>query len=130
MDKYLLKVKGKGYKLTMARRHLINVLYANKKPLNVREIYELLDDKSINISSVYRNLILFKKIGIVFEEEFKKESYFYMSDKHHHHIYCEDCDYIECIPCENIKNKNSNFSFIDHSIIFKGICKKCATIKK
>ncbi|MHB1346782.1 MAG: transcriptional repressor, partial [Candidatus Humimicrobiaceae bacterium] len=82
MDRYLLKVKEKGYKLTIARRHLINALYTNKKPLNVKEIYELLDDKRINISSVYRNLILFKGIGIVFEEEFKKESYFYMSDKH------------------------------------------------
>ncbi|MHB1253744.1 MAG: Fur family transcriptional regulator [Candidatus Humimicrobiaceae bacterium] len=130
MQQYFLKVREKGYKLTKARCHLINSLYINKKPQTVKEIYEMLDDKSINISSVYRNLLLFKKIGIVFEEEFKKESYFYMSDKHHHHIYCEGCDYIECIPCEHIKNSSSNFSFINHSIIFKGMCKKCSLTKK
>jgi len=125
MEKYLLKVKEQGYKITNARKQLINSLYKNKKPKTVKEIFDLLGDKSINVSSVYRNLLLFKKVGIVFEEEFKKESYFYMSDRHHHHIYCENCGYIECVPCKNIENSSSNFSFINHSIIFKGICKKC-----
>lgn len=130
MEKYLLKVKEKGYKLTKARLNIITSLCLNKKPLTVKEICTILDDKSINISSIYRNLLLFKKIGIVFEEEFKKESYFYMSDKHHHHIYCESCNYIECIPCEYIKNESSNFYYIDHSIILKGMCKKCTLTKK
>jgi len=129
MEKYLLKVKEQGYKITNARKQLINSLYRNKKPKTVKEIFDLLGDKSINVSSVYRNLLLFKKVGIVFEEEFKKESYFYMSDRHHHHIYCEKCGYIECIPCKNIENSSSNFSFINHSIIFKGICKKCGLKK-
>jgi Fe2+ or Zn2+ uptake regulation protein len=101
-----------------------------KKPATVREIYAVLHDKNINLTSIYRNLLLFRSIGIVFEEEFKKESHYYISGEHHHHIYCESCGYIECIPCPYHDIESPAFSFIDHNLILKGRCKKCAAPKE
>lgn len=129
MEKYLEAIRESGYKLTSARFAVIEVLVKRSKPITVRKIHQLLNNRNINLSSVYRNLCLFKKIGIVFEEEFEKESYYYISDKHHHHIYCESCGYIECIPCNYNKHKSPMFSFINHSIVLKGKCNNCEISK-
>ncbi len=130
MEKYILKMKKNGYKLTSARLGIMRSLLKVKRPLTVRKIHRLLNDQTINLSSVYRNLIIFKRIGIVFEEEFSKESYYYIADEHHHHIYCETCGYIECVPCRYHEIKSPAFSLIDHNIALKGRCKKCASAKR
>ncbi len=129
MEQYIFMLKENGFKLTDARLFIIRSLLKVKKPLTARKIHNLLHDEGINLTSVYRNLLLFKSIGFVFEEEFKRESYYYISKKHHHHIYCEGCGFIECIPCQYDKIESSEFPSVEHNVVLKGRCKKCAVAK-
>ncbi|MCG8499804.1 MAG: transcriptional repressor [Firmicutes bacterium] len=132
-------LKENGYKLTVQRRVILNLLIEHEeKHLSTEEIYELVKKKypQIGLATVYRTLMLFDKLGLIYKLDFddgfsryelnKREA-----DHRHHHLICTQCgnveevreDLLDSIE-EDILFKNG-FLVKDHRVKFYGLCKHC-----
>ena len=124
-------LKERGYKVTGARRKILDILKNNHKPFSIKDIQEKV--KNIDPVTIYRNLEQFAKLGIVNKLSFGGErAYFEYSEKHHHHVVCTNCGRVEelsgCSVSTELPSmkKPKSFSKISHhSLEFFGLCISC-----
>jgi len=75
--------------------------------------------------TIYRILELFEKNKIIFSEIFSDKKRYYIADKPHHHIVCQSCQKMSCVPCSHDLPKIKGFKNIKHNIYLTGICNNC-----
>ena len=130
-----------GYKTTNQRKILYEVLSENKdKHLSTEEIYDLIKDRypKIGIATIYRTLLLFEEIGLVYKHNFDDgyQRYEILSPNdnevhQHHHLVCKQCGTIIEVKedlmnsLEEIVEKQYNFEILNHVVKFTGICAQC-----
>ena len=132
-------LKEKGYKATPARLAILDVFSKIKTPLNAEVIYKKIlrmkQLKNINEATVYRTLFSLEESGILKKIDLRKNSaYFELSNNHHHHMVCTQCNEIEDfenLELEKILGrivvKSSKFKNIkEHSLELFGLCRMCA----
>lgn len=133
------ELKDKGYKMTSQRKAILDVLIENDgKHLSTEEIYELVKKKypEIGVATVYRTLLLFDSMELVYKLDFDDGCSRYelnknKEDHRHHHLICMGCgsvseveeDLLDSLE-EEILNKKG-FVVKDHRVKFYGFCKKC-----
>jgi len=134
------QLKDKGYKMTSQRQAILDVLIENDgKHLSTEEIYELVKKRypDIGVATVYRTLLLFDRMELVYKLDFDDGCSRYelnknKEDHRHHHLICMSCgsvseveeDLLDSLE-EEILNKKG-FLVKDHRVKFYGICKKCS----
>ncbi len=142
------KLKDRGYKITFPRKTIFNILEKREGHPNVRDVfYDLSTDfPEIGLTTIYRTLELFVKLGIVRKYDFgdRQSRYEIVSDTidHHHHLICEKCmkvieyrDFLEeeTVLIEKIQKKLENkydFKIKKHELEFYGFCKDCSEQNK
>lgn len=140
------KFAGCGYRMTMPRQVILEVLSGTEKHLSAEDIH-LAVRKSyphVGLTTVYRTLELLADMGVLFKFDFgdRRARYelaeeFQAKKGHHHHLVCTRCkrviDYTEFIDQEKeLLEKTEkglmrkyNFSIENHLIQFYGICEQC-----
>ena len=140
------KFRGYGYRLTLARQSILDVLSRTSKHLSAEEIYHEVHkiNPSSGMSTVYRTLELLTQLGLVFKFDFGDGRARYEltrgqqdGDYHHHHLICINChrviDYSDFIEdevellkkTEKGLSKKYDFEIMKHIIQFYGLCDKC-----
>ncbi len=138
------RFKGCGYRLTVPREALLEVLAKTDKHLSADEIYFTINSyyPNIGLASIYRNLELLIQMGLVSILDIgdgKRRYELTQGPKsiHHHHLVCKSCgdivDYADYIDeeAELLKkverglSKKYNFKIDSHFIKFFGLCAKC-----
>lgn len=117
-------IEEKNLKRTAARKELLEILSQENKPVAFDDIKERLH---MDKATFYRNVAKFEKELILssFESNNKKK-YYELLESPHAHIICNICNSIECLKeIEPIKIKGYKVD----TVIFKGICKKCNSVK-
>ncbi len=129
----MINLKDFGLKSTKSREQILKILESSDSPLTADQIYNLLCDKDINLSTVYRTLTSFTDESIIHKEidNDGKALYMIIKQEHKHvlvcikcgkHIYLKDCPYKEA----NMKIlKENNFLVENHNIEIYGLCEKC-----
>lgn len=129
-----------GGRLTKPRELVIDLMAADSKPMNAYEIADLAKNsgRKIDVSTVYRILESFEKIGIV---HFLKGEQRYVAcqeigcknDNHcHHEFLCDDCGRVSELHIEDggffnqIQEKYKNLKIKNHYLELSGICNECA----
>jgi Fur family transcriptional regulator, peroxide stress response regulator len=136
IDEKFISDKLKSYSLRLSKPKLkvLNFLYEQKKPCSVQQILSSNCVKSLNKTSLYRMMENLKKCELVIDfVDNKGIKRFEFVTKHHHHIECSSCQFIECIQtkkdleeiCNSLQKTFSNFKKISHKLEFIGICKTC-----
>lgn len=143
-------LRGCGYRLTVAREAIINVLEETDKHLSAEDIYMAVhtDNPGIGLTTIYRTLELLEQNGMVSKFEFGHgKAKYELAEKygrktHHHHLICRRClaivDYTDFIDeeieyirkTEEGLRKKYNFEINSHEISFYGICERCAVLSK
>jgi Fur family transcriptional regulator, ferric uptake regulator len=123
-------LNNSGVKATKPRQEILKIMSLNRYPMTAEMIFSKLNDKKINLTTVYRTLEIFEKSFIVKKINLVSNSTYYeISDAHHHHIICKDCGMIEEIEdcaIERMIPYSKKFAAIfDHSLEFFGRCKNC-----
>ena len=139
---------GCGYRLTMPRQAVFEVLNKTSKHLSAEDIY--LEVHKIypmtGLSSVYRILEWLVQLGTVVKFDFgdgraRYELVKETKDGHHHHLVCTNCkrvvDYTDFIDeeiellkkTEKALSKKYDFEIRGHIMQFKGLCDKCKSKK-
>ncbi len=140
------KFKGCGYRLTVPRQAILDVLAKTTEHLSAEEIYLEVHKvhPAIGLTTVYRTLELLVQKGIVFRFDFgDRRARYELAENpkgigHHHHLVCTGCgrivDYTDFIEDEiellkqttNGLEKKYNFKITNHLIQFYGLCEDCA----
>jgi Fur family ferric uptake transcriptional regulator len=126
-----------GKRNTNQRRLLLNIIGESTGHLDADELYRLARSRepAISLSTVYRNLKLFKKLGMVEERHFAEEHHHYepKAMAKHHHLICLCCgEVVEFVSplAEKMKQQveaKKNFVITDTEIRMKGYCARCKT---
>jgi len=133
MEDILNQLRRNKYRITQARREIIDVLTFS--PLEVKEIAEHLEKEGINIdlATIYRTLECLVSLNLVSKTQFEdKKAKYELNDKqaHHHHLVCEECGSVEDIPLDEKRLMNqivaqSKFKVLRHNLEFFGVCERC-----
>ena len=113
-------IKEKNFKLTTARRALLEIFTSADKPLSYEDIKK---DISMDKATFYRNITKFEEEHLInsFESNDKKR-YFEIAKSPHPHFICTLCNKVECIK-EPVSCDLKGY--VIENIIIKGLCKKC-----
>lgn len=118
-------------KMTRQRKALMAVLEQNKKPLSVEMIKNLLKEKSLNTSTIYRNLDRLFLDGLIARGVINQTSYYYLTRQDHcHYMICLSCQKMFEVDChiedvfDRLQLKN-RFLITHHDLTFYGYCTEC-----
>lgn len=133
MTQFTRILANNGYRLTAARQKTFQLL-ANPEPQSIRDIL-VKADGAVDRVSVYRNIELFEKLGIVHRIYIGWKYKLELSDAfvaHHHHLSCLRCGTVIDIEDEQhiddfIHNIADKFGFAPrrHQFEIDGYCKQC-----
>src|SRR5690606_4814679 len=129
----------KGYRVSVPRRFVMQLLEANGQPMTPLEIYQALSQsgRTLGMVSVYRALELLKELGLVCVVYNPDGSPGYVagSGGHHHHILCQRCHQaIAFAGSEDLSSliqrveEETKFCVSDHLLQLYGICPDCQKI--
>lgn len=139
------RFRGCGYRLTVAREAILDVLSKTSKHLSAEDIYLEIHKTypNIGLATVYRTLELLVQTGLVLKFDFGDHRARYelsespKGTRHHHHLICTSCnrviDYTDFIDdeiellsrTEKGLSQKFNFRITNHLIQFYGLCDKC-----
>lgn len=129
-------LKNRGYKLTVPRKFLLGLLEKNPgRTFSAQETFDLLKGKGIDFSTIYRNLEMLAKEGILdtVHRENGTSGYELCHHHHHHHLICTDCGATRCInicPMDLIdKSVWEGFAPKQHRFEIMGICAECSKVE-
>jgi len=135
-DTTVATLQEKGFRITNARRQLIEIIKRSNSPLTVQELGKKLGKKGIavNKSTIYREISFLIEQGIAAEIDFgdRKKRYESTHIGHHHHLICLKCSNIQDVTLKNELEdeeeriaKENKFMISHHSLEFFGFCNQC-----
>lgn len=128
-------LKKKGYRLTAARRAILQVLVESGGHLSADELAERVREAfpGVGRMTVYRTLDLLHELGLIrpIYQGTGAAHYILMEDGHHHHLVCSCCERViefdECVleDIERVVGGRFNFQVEGHLLEFYGLCEHC-----
>ena len=131
---FIEQLQAKGVKITPQRQEIIKVfLESQDLHLSAEEVHGRITVKfpSMSLDTVYRNLSMLQKLGILTELNFgdRKSLFEINNSQHHHHLVCTKCggsQEIEFCPLDFLDKQHiKNFKVQKHSFEIFGICANC-----
>ncbi|HNQ02492.1 MAG TPA: transcriptional repressor [Syntrophales bacterium] len=139
------KVRGCGFRMTLGREAVLDVLSRTDAHLSAEEVYLQVHKTypAIGLTSVYRTLDMLVNIGLVYKFDFGDgRARFELAEgpkgkDHHHHLVCTGCgrvinyrDFIDeevalLKKTEEGLSRKYNFVITNHLIQFYGLCEGC-----
>ena len=127
-----------GQRLTGTRRAIVEALAAADRPLSIPEILE--SSQGLAQSSVYRNLSLLERAGVVARVVTTDEwARYELSEEltgHHHHLMCSKCGAVNDVRVPDdveadldraleILAERAGFALQHHRLDLIGVCSAC-----
>jgi Fur family ferric uptake transcriptional regulator len=134
METRIDESKKLSQRSTEQRELIRGILQRADRHLDADEIYQQARLKStdISLSTVYRNLQLFKVMGLVDEHQFGTRRYYEAaSQTKHHHMVCLSCGRVfefKCPLSEKLKDEiteREGFRVIEAEVRLTGYCPEC-----
>ena len=133
---YIDRLRKAGYRLTEARLTVLRVMLEEPAHLTSTDVLKRVNqiNPAIGRASVFRTLDLFTRLGIVrptFLLSSLTPSYVMLSDGHHHHVVCTNCNNYFDFPDCGLDNMTAelqeslDFKISGHLLEFYGICSAC-----
>jgi Fur family ferric uptake transcriptional regulator len=136
-DKRIVKkLRGGGFRLTQARKSIVDLLSFGNVPLSLTDIKNNLEKRNVRAdrTTVYREILFLKKQGVICEIPVGggRKGYKVCREAHHHHLICVRCNKVEEIAFKETLAKQEreiflrkDFKVLDHLLEFYGLCGDC-----
>lgn len=133
------RLRADDQRYTSGRRRLVEVLAAAEHPLTIPQIVG--SGRGLPLSSVYRNLAVLERSGVVHKIVTRNEfaAYELAEDltEHHHHLICSGCGKVEDFTASPALERTTahalrriagraGFAVTGHRIDAIGLCSACA----
>jgi len=129
-----------GMRVTNQRALILEVIRQGQGHLDADELYRRAREKQprLSLSTVYRTLQTFKKLGLVEERHFDESHHRYevKPSTEHHHLVCLGCGRVIEFqyPLARYVKRNvaeaKDFEIVDTEIRMTGYCPKCRQGRK
>ena len=130
-----IRLNTAGLRVTSQRALILEIIRQGQGHLDADEVYRRGREKQprLSLSTVYRTLRLFKKLGLVEEVHFDEAHHHYETKPPtvHHHLVCLDCGKVIEFqyPLTRLVKRNvpeaKDFKIVDTEIRVTGYCPKC-----
>ncbi|MFT8930536.1 MAG: peroxide-responsive transcriptional repressor PerR [Sporolactobacillus sp.] len=139
IDKAIDTLKESGVRITPQRHAILEYLILSDSHPTADEIYKALEHRfpNMSVATVYNNLRVFKKTGLVKELTYgDSSSRFDFSTRQHYHIICTQCGkivdffYPGLDEVEDLAAQATGFDVDSHRLEVYGICPKCQSKAK
>ena len=127
--------KGTGQRTTAQRALLLELIRQAGGHLNADGLYRQARERQpgLSLSTVYRNLRLFKQLGLVEEHQLDGARRYYEArpETRHHHLVCLGCGRIiefQCPSTERLKTRigrEEGFEVTEAEVRLSGYCPEC-----
>lgn len=132
------RLAGVSQRLTGTRRAIVEALAAADRPLSIPEILE--SSQGLAQSSVYRNLALLERAGVVARVVTTDEwARYELSEEltgHHHHLMCSKCGAVNDVRVPDdveadldralaVLAERAGFALQHHRLDLIGVCSAC-----
>ncbi len=138
-DEVATRLRRVQQRLTPKRVAIVEVLASAARPLALPEI--LASGDGLAQSSVYRNLVVLERAGVVHRIVTTESSRFELAEEltgHHHHLICTSCGMVEDVPAASGLEASladavtqvedaTGFRTKTHRIDLVGLCRSCDT---
>ena len=124
-----------NYSKTRQRELLLEIIRKADVPITARELLRraMEKDSSIGHATVYRNLNLFKQLGLINETRLGQAQCYYEAKKppEHQHLVCQDCGKVIEFTCplqeivERVKLEKG-FTVTRAEVYMTGYCSDCS----
>ncbi len=130
----MVSLREKGFRMTEARRRILEVFLSEHGPHSVDEIYrKTAPGVGPDRVTVYRTVLTLEKVGFVKRCDLRDGivRYEWAEDEHHHHhVTCRNCRQTEslheCVPDALLHAvARMGYQNITHSLEFFGLCGSC-----
>ncbi len=126
---------GSSRRVTAQRTLLLELLQQSSGHVGAEELYRKAQEQNarMSLSTVYRNLQLFKELGLVQEHHFIEEHHHYeaKSEPEHQHLLCVSCGKVVEFVCpmsQRLKEDTAErygFDIFDVEVRMVGLCPDC-----
>lgn len=136
---YIDQLRLQGFRITKMRRTFLEVLAHASNPMTAVEIDEALQKKAtiVNKTSIYREIDFLVSQNILKAIQFNEDKKRYeLIRDHHHHLVCEKCQHVQEVKIKQLEDifpqveeglRNlKDFTLVNHSLEFFGVCGKCS----
>lgn len=124
-----------GQRMTSQRKLLFDIICQAEGHLDADELHQRARESGlrISLSTVYRNLQLFKKSGLVTERHFAEDHHYYEAEDSagHSHMVCRNCGGVfevntpQIEELRKIVETSAHFLITDIEINLRGYCQEC-----
>ncbi len=117
---------------TKSRQMISDVFNKTDELMSAEMVSKKINDKAINLSTIYRTLELFLKQGIISKSVIDHTAYYYkVNHNHHHYMICLSCHNkleLDCHLDELTEEaaQNKGFKITQHDLTVYGYCEKCS----
>jgi Fur family ferric uptake transcriptional regulator len=135
IDEAIAAMRERGLRLSTARRLVLEALFAADGPVSAQQLSRKL---AIDTTSVYRNLELLERFGVVRHVHFAHGAGLYVlaGRQQREYLYCEQCSTVTAVAVEDldpvrelIKRQFGFDARFTHFAIV-GTCRRCAAPKR
>jgi Fur family ferric uptake transcriptional regulator len=133
-------LNSSSQRVTAQRALLLDLIRHSHGHLDADELFRLAKEKHarINLSTVYRNLQLFKKLGLIEERHFAEEHHHYeaKATAEHQHLCCLSCgkvvefDFPLTQKLRDEIGSKYDFNITAVEVSMTGLCSDCRHDKK
>ena len=133
-------LKSAGLRMTGQRTLILDIISQGKEHLDADEVYRLARERqpNLSLSTVYRNLQLLKRLGLVEELHFDQSHHHYEAKPkaEHHHLVCLGCGKVVEFGCELSQRmrqeiaRKKGFEVTGVEVHMTGYCASCRRKKK
>ncbi len=134
IDGFIKRCRDLGVKVTPQRVAIYRELMGTGEHPSAEIIYKKVKSyySNISLTTIYRTLETFKKLGIVSVANILHDAARYDANlDHHHHLVCVVCKKVEDFYDDSLANlglpKKSidNYRVLSYTVQINGICKNC-----
>ncbi len=128
-------IRNAGHRATSQRMLLLEIVRNSDGHMDADELHRLAQQKypRISLSTIYRNLQVFKELGLVKDHGFSEHHRHYevKARSEHHHLACQECGKIVEFSSPLIRKmlkqteKEQGFTIGNADIHLTGICPAC-----
>jgi Fe2+ or Zn2+ uptake regulation protein len=129
-------IHGRGLRMTEQRRHVYDVLMAERDHPTAVEVFMRVKSKmpSISLATVYNCLETLTSCGLVKLVSHEREPSRYCPNlQEHAHLFCEECSAVMDVPLRPRRRAEEVWIFPENAKVthqeasFRGLCPKCAS---
>jgi len=129
-------LRNAGERVSSPRLAIFQVLERHS-PITIPKLVSTLRNQAIDPSTIYRNIVLFRKLGIINDLTSKGLRFVELSDsfgEHHHHFVCRNCGKVIDFDNHDLEKTLSTIAstmgveVTSHHIEMSGLCDVCSSV--